>query len=280
MTNFIKKIYICLFEPRKIGLFFNETLSRVLLQLLLCSLFVISPYILTLVLDSEIDNSSYKHLEEWIMEDSVDLDFNISNGTLTGSEGYVILINEAIVFINPKNEPLELSIDYALYPVFEFTETGVESSLFGQVSYKKSYQELGVSELDFTKMMEADYIEFDRFISVVNDSFNAMKFGWIIINSIFVLIDVFLTTVLSAVFLAFVVKIFNPIVSYRFRFKAALDGQFISLLFIMFMIMFNVEFLRYVGIVFSAIYVIKAMLTIVRVEVKQKMFSNKEGDDK
>ena len=280
MRSFIKKIYICLFEPRKIGLFFNETISTVLLQLLLCSLFVISPYILTLALDSEIDNSSYQVLEEWLMEDSIELDLKISNGTLTGSESYVVLINEAIIFINPTNEPLELSIDYALYPVFEFTETSVESSLFGKVSYQKSYQELGISNLDFVKMMEADYVEFDRFISAINDSFNAMKVGWIVINSLFVLFDVFLTAVLSAVFLAFVVKIFNPIVSYRFRFKAALDGQFISLLCIMFMILFNAEFLRYVGIAFSAVYVVKAMLTIVRIEVKKKLFSDKEGEDK
>ena len=73
---------------------------------------------------------------------------------------------------------------------------------------------------------------------------------------------------------------FNPIVSYRFRFKAALDGQFISLLFIMFMLLFNTEFLRYVGIVFSAIYVIKSMLTIVRIEVRKKDFQDKEGEDK
>lgn len=280
MVNFIKKIYICLFEPRKIGMFLHEKIKVSILQLLLVSLIAILPYTISMVVTDEISNSSYKIVEKWVMEDSVDLDLEIKNGILSGSEDYTLLMNEAILYINPNDKELELSIDYVLFQVIEFNKESVKTKLFGNTISEKTYKELGITELDFVKIMENDYIEFDRFISIVNDSFKSMKVGWIISNTLFALLEVFLTIVISAFFLAAVVKMFNPIVSYRFRFKAALDGQFISLLFIMFMLLFNTEFLRFVGIIFSAIYVIKAMLTIVRIEVRKKDFQDKEGEDK
>ncbi len=280
MRNFIKKLYICLFEPRKMGLFFSEKLWKSFLQILLISFIAILPFTVSLVVRNEISNSSYHELEEWVMEDSVDLTLKLSEGILDGEKNYAILIDEAIIFINPTGEVLNVGNEYAGYHVVEFGKEGIEVSLLNNVTYEKTYLELGVKELDFFKMEETDYIEFDRFISLINDAFNSIKVEWIIVNVIYVLIEVFLFSVISALFLALIVKIFNPLIGFSFRFKAALDGQFISLLFTLFMLLFKSEFLRYVGIVFSAIYVIKAMITIVRIEYKNKIFADKEGEDK
>ena len=171
MVNFIKKIYICLFEPRKIGMFLHEKIKVSIIQLLLVSLIAILPYTISMVVADEISNSSYKIVEKWVMEDSVDLDLEIKNGILSGSEDYTLLMNEAILYINPNDKELELSIDYVLFQVIEFGKESVKTKLFGNTISEKKYKELGITELDFVKIMENDYIEFDRFISIVNDSF-------------------------------------------------------------------------------------------------------------
>ena len=41
------------------------------------------------------------------MEDSVDLDLEIKNGILSGSEDYTLLMNEAILYINPNDAKLQ-----------------------------------------------------------------------------------------------------------------------------------------------------------------------------
>ena len=279
MRSFINKMYICLFEPRKMGLFFGEKMYKSFLHVLLIAFIAVLPFTISLITQDEISNLSYDAIEEWIMEDSLNIDLSINNGVLSGEKSYALLTNEAIIYINPTGEKLNVEIDYVTYHVIEFNKDSVQVSFLDNVISSKTYLEAGISDLDFSKMEDADYVEFDKFISLINVAFNNVRVGWIIINSLLVLFDVYLTVILSALLLAVVIKIFNPLIGFRFRFKAALDAQYISLFFILLMLLFNADFLRYVGIVFSAIYVIRAMMAIIRVEFKKKIFSDKDGEE-
>ena len=279
MRSFINKMYICLFEPRKMGLFFGEKMYKSFLHVLLIAFIAVLPFTISLITQDEISNLSYDAIEEWIMEDSLNIDLSINNGVLSGEKSYALLTNEAIIYINPTGEKLNVEIDYVTYHVIEFNKDSVQVSFLDNVISSKTYLEAGISDLDFSKMEDADYVEFDKFISLINVAFNNVRVGWIIINSLLVLFDVYLTVILSALLLAVVIKIFNPLIGFRFRFKAALDAQYISLFFILLMLLFNADFLRYVGIVFSAIYVIRAMMAIIRIEFKKKIFSDKDGEE-
>lgn len=279
MRSFINKMYICLFEPRKMGLFFGEKMYKSFLHVLLIAFIAVLPFTISLIAQDEISNLSYDAIEEWIMEDSLNIDLSINNGVLSGEKSYALLTNEAIIYINPTGEKLNVEIDYVTYHVIEFNKDSVQVSFLDNVISSKTYLEAGISDLDFSKMEDADYVEFDKFISLINVAFNNVRVGWIIINSLLVLFDVYLTVILSALLLAVVIKIFNPLIGFRFRFKAALDAQYISLFFILLMLLFNADFLRYVGIVFSAIYVIRAMMAIIRIEFKKKIFSDKDGEE-
>jgi Na+/H+ antiporter NhaD/arsenite permease-like protein len=75
------------------------------------------------------------------------------------------------------------------------------------------------------------------------------------------------------------VKFVNPIIGFKFRFKGALDAQVISLLCLFLMILFKLEFIRYIGILLSAIYLFLAMMTIVRIEIQRKAFHDKGKED-
>ena len=276
MKKFIQKIYICLFEPRKMGLFFGEKLSKSFLHILLLSLIVVLPLTISLAVSNEISNDSYRNVEKYLVEYSNNTDLKITNGILGGTKGVAFLIDEAIVFINPLNENLEVDAEYSMYHVIEFTNSGIEVSFFEKTYYQKSYLELGCAELDFMKIEEADYIELDKFIQLVNVGFQNIRGQWITINSLIYLIDVYVTVIISALILAVIVKFINPMIGFRFRFKGALDAQMISLLCMFLMMLFKSEIFRFAGIVLSAIYLFKAMLTIVRIEVKKSAFSNND----
>ena len=48
-------------------------------------------------------------------------------------------------------------------------------SFLNNTNYSKTYQELGVSQIDFRKIERADYIELDKFLNLVNIAFNEFK---------------------------------------------------------------------------------------------------------
>ena len=106
-----------------------------------------------------------------------------------------------------------------------------------------------------------------------------MKGQFVAINSFILYIDVLVTVLFSALILAVIVKFINPFIGFRFRFKGALDAQFISLLCLLLMILFQTEVFRYIGITLSVIYLFRAMLTIVRIEVKKNFFKDKEEEE-
>lgn len=275
MKVFFKKMYICLFEPRKIGLFFGESLIKSILQVIMIAILALSPYVISLSIHNEIDSDSYKIIERQLIENYDDSPYEISNSYLTGNQSLAFMINEGIVYINPTDEPIEFGIEYATYNVYEFKSNRYEVSMMGIVMYSKSYADLGVVELDFDKIADADYLELDKFVSLVNKGFEQSRLSWIIVNSLVALFDILFTILISILILSFIAKVINPVIGFRFRFKAALDCQIISLLSVFLMILFNAEFIRYIGIVLSGIYLIRAMLSIVRVEVRKQNFQDK-----
>jgi hypothetical protein len=261
------------------GLFFGEKIFKSIIHIFLFSLIVMLPFTLSLIVNNDISNKSYRSLEQYLMEESINTDLQITNGNLIGTKGVAFLIEEAIIFINPLDEPLEVDSEYELYHVIELNPTGLNVSLFDETIYSKSYVDLGVGEIDFRKIEEADYIELDKMVSLVNIGFVNMKAQFIMINSLMLYIDIIITALFSALILAFIIKFINPFIGFKLRFKGALDAQFISLLCLLLMILFQSEVFRYIGIVLSSIYLFKAMLSIVRIEVKKNAFKDKEEEE-
>lgn len=278
MRSFIKKLHICLFEPRKLGLFFGERLIKSFLQILLFSLIAISPYIITLSLSNDLSDSSYDILEEKFIENTANTTYKLENGEFSGEVGAAFLINEAIIFMNPLNEELELSVDYVAYHVIEFNQKGVVVSFLNNEVSSKTYEELGCTNIDFSEIEEANYLEFNKLVSLINKSFSTFHTTWVVINGLIILLDIYLTILISALVLSFVVKLINPIIGFKYRYKGALDAQFISLVFILLMFLFKNEIFRYIGIIFSAVYLFKGMIAIIRIEVKKNVFSDKDGE--
>lgn len=275
MRNFFKKIYYCMFNPTKICFFFGEKIYKSILQLLILTLVAISPAIVSYSFTDRMSNESYRELEDYMMEVYSDFDVTLTDGKLEGEVSRAIMTNEAIVYVNPTEEPLELSsVDQTFYFVIELRQETVDVSIFGIVVQSKTYEELGVTELDFNKINEASYTEFDTFIYIVNQSFASVRVGYILINSVITLLDVYLTILLSALILALIVKLFARNMPFAIRFKGALDAQYISLVFMLLMLLFDFDVLRYGGILFSAIYFVITIIQTLKIEVVMKNMNN------
>ena len=280
MSSFFKKMYICLFEPRKIGFFLGEKLYKSFIHILLLALVVITPIVVELSLSNQISNTSYKTIEKYLVEENYCSDLLLKNNTLTGSEDFAFLIDEAIIFFNPSGDILEVGIEYSLFHVIEFKKDKLEVKFSNDVIYSKTYAELGVDEIDYSKINETDYIELDKVLSLINKGFNSYKISWVVTNGLIALLDVVLTTIMSALILAFMVRVVTPMLPFKFRFKGAMDAQIISLLCMLLMLLFKLEFIRYIGIITSTIYLFLAMMTIIKIEIRRTEFGNKENKDK
>ena len=278
MRSFFSKMYICLFEPRKMGVFLGEKLFKSFIQLLLLAIIAITPIIVSLSFRDGISNSSRDEIENYLITKSLDTDLLIKDNTLTGSKGLAFLIDEAILFLNPKDEKLTIDAEYATYHIIEFNPKGVRVDFFNNQIFSKTYSELNVGEIDFSKIEGADYLELSKLIDIINVCFNNVKVGWVIENSIIALFDLYLTLIISALVLAFLVKMVNPMIGFKFRFKAALDAQVISLLCLFLMMLLKAEFIRYIGVILSAIYLFIAMISIIRIEVQKKEFNDKKKE--
>lgn len=282
MKNFLKKIYICLFSPKRICFFFGEKIYKSIIQLVLLSLIAITPFILTLSFNDRVSNSSYRHLENSLMENYNDINIKLQSGNLTGETGYAFLIDEAIVFINPNNEKLELnSVEYAPYHIIELKQDRVEVIFMNKVISSFTYSSYGIVDIDFTKINDdADYYEFDKFMAILNHALDSYQVGYIIGSSFTTLLDVFLTILLSSLILAVIVRIFNPLLPFAIRFKGALDSQVISVLCILLMLLFNFEPFRYIGMVLSAIYLIMTVIQAFKIEMAMKSQANSNLENK
>ena len=87
MRSFIRKIGICLFEPRKMGFFFPEKIYKSVFQVLLMMLIIITPASLKLYFHTELDYSSTEYMKDYFMENIIDSDVVLKDNVLTGSSG-------------------------------------------------------------------------------------------------------------------------------------------------------------------------------------------------
>lgn len=275
MLRFIRKINICLSQPRKIGFFMGEKLWVSLLQLALFVVIATIPQIINLATTTEISSSSKDYIEEILMVNEIDNSIKFTGGKMEAEKGLQITTSDGIIFINPNKELLK-SYDYPLI-VYEFLTEKVVVSFSGIKLYEVSYAELGNPEIDFDKIYHTDYVELELFTGLIDSVYLKGFALWFVAGYLLVFFEIYSFIMMCALALALGAFVINSNISFRFRFKGALDAQFVNIVFVLLASLFNFIYLRYVGIVFSAIYAVLALISILRIEVKKM---DEEGDGK
>lgn len=273
MSRFWTKLHICLAEPRKLGFFMGEKKWKSLLQLLLVLIVALVPYLIRISVNDEISSSSKTYIETILMTEQIDSQIAIVDGKLVGDESISIAIEEGVIFINPLDQKLE-NDDYKYLPVFELREEGVRISLSNKVIKELTYFELGYLNIDFNKIFKSNYIEFNILVSLVNDVYNQSKAYMNAINFVSTVVINYVTLIFTASIIALFGGVINKLVAYKFRFKGALDAQFISIIFILLANLFNIAYIELIGIFFSIFYFMRGLMAIVRIEIRK---INKEG---
>ena len=131
MKNIMKKMYICLFEPRKIGFFFPEKIYRSVIQLFVMILIAILPITIRYICYNDLSSSSIEIMENYFKEEHISSDLTIKDGKLTGTGEYLFVLNEVIVRVNPSDKPIESdSNEYNKLHVVDFKSDKIEVSFF------------------------------------------------------------------------------------------------------------------------------------------------------
>lgn len=271
MKNIMKKIYICLFEPRKMGFFFPEKIHKSIIQLFVMILIAILPFTVRYVCYDDLSASSTEIMEDYFMEEQLSSDLLIKDGKLTGTDSHLIVLNEVIVNINPTDKPTVIdSKEYTKLHIVDFKSDRIEVSYFGEVVGSKLYSEYEELEIDFNKIVNVEYLELNKFTHLVEDAFDQVHGRWVLLNVFDHLISVITTVTICAFVMGIITKIFNPKINFKFRLKGALDAQFISIVFIFLMGLYEIRFLKTLGIIFAAIYLIRALMAVVKIEVRRR----------
>lgn len=279
MKKIGKKLYICLFDPRKIGFFLGEKIWKVVFQLILCTLIAVAPLALSLSLHKEISSVSRNEIKNTLVVIMHDSDLKLENGILTGTRGRYFYLEEFSLIINPDNSNM---IEYGNLDsyILEFGKTGINVYLMGRMIHTQKYAELGAENIDFIKIAnDVDYVELDKFIKLVDTAFLTFHSSWVGIGYFTKVIEILARVLINALIISLLSKMFNPFLRQRYRFKASLDAQFIFLVFVLFDILFNANFMYIIGMFFSMTYLFRALRSIVPIPVKKINPDNKKDGE-
>lgn len=261
----LKKLIICLGHPTRIGLYLNEKMWKSILELLLVAFIITIPYTVSLSLQKELSNQSVTNTVTFFNNYSEECDLEIKDGVLTGKNEILMAGYEAYVFFNPNNKTLDAT--YRSMPLLEFSKNKLILTFMGIKVYEKAYTDLAYNELSIKKMTMNDYNEISKLNEIFNDVFVSVRGRWVVANSTFMLVQAFVLALLSSLVLGLFSSFVNIGVPFKYRFKLALDSQFISLICILLSLLFSASWLEYVGVILSACYLISALSKIIRISI-------------
>lgn len=251
----MKKIKTVLFEPRLIGLFFNEKMWKSLLMMFIAILITIIPAVMTQMSTKQISTSFRTTLVENVQNSNIVNTYIVDN-TLIYEEQYVIEYDFFNVVIGG-----ELGADSFYYYTILFDENDVKFYLTNIEWLSLSYEELNIDNLDFSMIKTTSVIETNKFISIFNQLYEMHLVEIAMFNVFYCFFDVTLTVFFTALFMAAIAMVFKSkedIMSFKFRFKTCLNCQYIYLLFVLFSFLFSIFYLQYIGIILMSIYTIVA----------------------
>lgn len=264
-----KKIMTCMSMPSRIGLYLNEKMYRSFFRLILCAIIATLPFTISLLNRTEISQTSKDIIVKEIVQIDEEFRLDIVNYKLIGEKELVYQGYDAVVCFNPNNKNTSNLVNAAEYPVLELNKDRVNLYVGSMCIYSQTYHDLEVKDLSFSKMMQTDYIEYDKFLSLLNTVFSSVHGVWVLAYSLFNFISMFVIALIVAFIMAIFSKFVNPVVGFKFRLKLALDSQYIFLLFAMLATLFSASFLEYIGLIFASFYTIKALSKIVRIEIRK-----------
>ncbi len=252
----LTKLQIVLFKPRLIALLIKEKTSSVIVMLFIAILIAISPEIIRLSVSEGISNSFRTEIKTRLTQETFSNTY-ISSGVLSYEETNNISLSAFDLVIGDVNE-----YDGKFLYVMNLSDDNITFYISSVLVYSISYDELNVENIDFNSM-KYDVKEVFKLVNIVDEIYLINKTSLVIYNSVYMFIDVLFIVLATSLLFGVMSSVFSKSgLSFRYRFKTALNCQYIFLLSILLSVLYNALFLQIIGNLVMVIYVVISLTSI------------------
>lgn len=243
-----------LLKPKEIGLYLKDSWRRVWIYFFLLSAILMIP---VFILESTYSGLSSQELNI-INENFVTAiagDYKIEDSKLIFPEDYNQrkYLNLGYYTLNIKNGPISYENMITLY----FQEEGIQILFFNVEGGFKPYDELGLSNFDFSDYSTENKVKFGNAINVFVKDYNFE-------TKVIYLIFVFVATIFDLILMITVASFFGPFgVPFKLKFKVGVYASTVYVIMVLFANLFNIEYLIYLGMILMIIYIKKVFTMII-----------------
>jgi len=270
------QIYICLTRPLEIGRFLLDRISRSVFTILFLIVLALTPYVVSLSIADAPNHDNYNVISESMMSSGDDFTLKIENGILTGDKALSFSLDDTNLLIAPNNEQYHYSNIYdELTPLLTYEKEKVTVKVLGAEIYSKSYSDMEIKEIDFTKIMNEDYLEMNKFFESLTEVFNDVHVSWVTYYSIQAFFEIVFMSFMGAWCLSVLARIFKRGMNRQFGFKIGLDCQPIMIFSVFIAYLCGTYWIQYIGSALSTVFLFFALKSII--SIKQEPVNKEEN---
>lgn len=258
------KLKIVLFNPRFIGLYVRENIIKTLVTLLITTLLVLIPTFVELGVKDKVSSEFQNFIIEVTANEKIS-DTYIRDGVLYTEDEYEFDGYYFNILIGKEVDVANIESKYTKKLLFD--TDSIKFYISNVEFYSITYNEIDLLDFDFGLIKSNDILTVNQYINIFNDLFNENK---ILISSAFAFIYTFelvFVVFMSALTMTIISYIFsnrnNNHMPFGFRYKNALNCQYIYLFFILLSSLYGVEELQFIGNIAMAVYVVIAINSII-----------------
>lgn len=255
----MEKIINIICHPSLIVLYFKDQIYKILLFIL--PFFVIVASLLALY-DFNTKYYDYEYvnsISDMVKSYDEEIDLVIKDNKLEGSTYTIKNDNVCLFFM----KDAVASTDYSITLIFK--EDRVVYYYQAYLKYEITYEKIGVDNLTFADIQANSFgakLKLNTIIDKTLDLANRLVVTYIYFSDLINFFFYYAASVLVAIIVSMFV---NPQIEFRYRFRICLYDSIIFFIVIIFALMFNLSWLRYVAMAMPAIYSIVSFKRIVRV---------------
>lgn len=258
----LDRLHISLIHPRRIGMFLNDKWIKIILYVLILSVFCALPNIIVASSYKGLDTTAVNNLEVAI-NNSKD---HIPNGSITnyvlnvmdGESGY-FYIDSYRISINEENVS---GIAIVL------KEDGLALTSMGVETYKINYKDLDLENLNFTNLKAGDFNEIKTIVKVIDKIIMKTKPIWLPIQIIASIISNFFNYVILCLVMAVILKI-GSMIPFVAILKITFYANTISQIALLISNLYGLTLLYYISGILGIAYAILALKSIIITTVRR-----------
>ncbi|CCV63978.1 conserved hypothetical protein (DUF1189) [Alteracholeplasma palmae J233] len=249
-----KKLKISLFSPAQIIELINDKWRSIWIYFFSIVLFLMIPTVIVNTMEKGMSVFQYRALSE-VIKNEVRVDGKITNGILETNNNVHVKFDQFDLYIVKDKIDMQLTSTHMIILEkdkvhYLFREMPVTSS---------SYKEIGLENYDFLDISSKNQ---NIFLNSMDTFFSINKAS---IVSLVILVD-WLGIVIDLLLVVLVISFFNfKPVPFKYKFKVNIYASTIYVLFNFFAVLFQIQFIAYIGIVLMFVYSNKAFSRVISI---------------